>query len=267
MIKDKCRRETMDKGDKRAGEFVLEVCVDSIESALIASECGASRIELCQNLIIGGTTPSYKIFELLRKSTQIKTHILIRPRFGDFCYSDYELDLMVEEVKLFRSLGAEGVVIGMLQPDGRVHRKGMERLIEAAEEMSITFHRAFDMTVDPMIALEESISLGVNTILTSGQKNHCMDGLPLLRQMQRVAEGRIVLMAGAGVNGRLIPTIYEETGIVNYHMSGKIDIGSKMIYRKEDVFMGLDQISEYTLYQTSKVEVLEAMDAITSRRQ
>ena len=130
-------------------DYILEVCVDSAESALAAAKGGASRLELCQNLVIGGTTPSPKLFEVIRRQTTIPIHALIRPRFGDFCYTPYELEEIREEVAMYRELGAEGVVVGVLKEDGTMNMAAMEQLMEAADGMSVTLHRAFDVCRDP----------------------------------------------------------------------------------------------------------------------
>jgi copper homeostasis protein len=156
-------------------KFELEACVDSVESALAAQRGGAARIELCGNLIIGGTTPSPALFQEIREHSDIRAHILIRPRFGDFCYTDYEFQIIRKEVKAFRQLGAEGIVIGILKPDGTLDLDRMRILIEEAGDMSVTLHRAFDVCVDPFETMEQARELGVNIILTSGQKNHCLD--------------------------------------------------------------------------------------------
>ena len=172
-------------------DYILEVCVDSAESALAAAKGGASRLELCQNLVIGGTTPGSKLFEVIRRQTTIPIHALIRPRFGDFCYTPYELEEIREEVAMYRELGAEGVVVGVLKEDGTMNMAAMEQLMEAADGMSVTLHRAFDVCRDPKEALEQAVSLGMNTILTSGQQNSAVKGAELLAELQRQAAGRI----------------------------------------------------------------------------
>ena len=134
--------------------FILESCVDSVESALAAANGGATRLELCSNLVIGGTTPSPWLFEEIRKYTDIRIHALIRPRFGDFCYTDPEFSIIRQAVKDFNKMGAEGVVFGILKPDGTLNLEQMKELMEAAEGMSVTLHRAFDVCVDPYEAME-----------------------------------------------------------------------------------------------------------------
>ena len=164
-------------------DFILEACVDSVESALSAAKGGADRLELCGSLVIGGTTPNPWLFQEIRKHTDIRIHALIRPRFGDFCYTDEEFILIREAVKEFRRLGAEGVVIGILKPDGTLNMEQMKRLMEDAEGMSVTLHRAFDVCADPYETMEQAISLGIDTILTSGQKNICTAGADLLKDL------------------------------------------------------------------------------------
>ena len=155
-------------------DFVLEACVDSVESALAAVKGGATRLELCSNLVIGGTTPSQWLYEEIRKESDIRIHALIRPRFGDFCYTDHEFEIIRNEVRMFRKLGAEGVVIGNLRPDGTLNMEEMEQLMDAAGDMSVTLHRALDVCRDPYETFEQAKRLGISTILTSGQKNSCL---------------------------------------------------------------------------------------------
>ena len=150
-------------------EYILEACVDSVESAMAAVEGGADRLELCGNLIIGGTTPGPWLFDEIRKRSDIRIHALIRPRFGDFCYTDAEFSMIKHAVEDFRKMGAEGVVFGVLKPDGTLNMEQKKELMEAAGDMSVTLHRAFDVCVDPIETMEQAISLGINTILTSGQ--------------------------------------------------------------------------------------------------
>lgn len=243
-------------------KFTLEVCADSVESVLAAEKGGADRIELCGNVVIGGTTPSESLFREIRRHSDIKIHALIRPRFGDFCYTEYEFDIIRSEVRRFRELGAQGVVIGMLKPDGSLDVEHLALLMEEAKGMSVTLHRAFDVCRDPMEALEQAISLGFNTILTSGQKNNCADGSPLLAELVEKSSGRIHIMAGAGVNADVIAPIYEKTGITDYHMTGKVLLDSEMKYRKEGVSMGLPSLSEYEIFRTSEAEVKKAREVL-----
>ena len=149
--------------------YILEVCADSVQSAVSAWEGGADRIELCSGLVIGGLSPSPALFKQVRRYTDLKIRTLLRPRFGDFCYDDYEFQTLKEEVEMFRDLGADGVVIGILNPDGTLNMEQMSELTDAAGDVGVTLHRAFDVCRDPYEALEQCVTLGIDTILTSGQ--------------------------------------------------------------------------------------------------
>ncbi len=236
-------------------QFQLEVCVDSAESAIAAEKGGADRFELCTNLIIGGTTPTESLFREVRKYTNTKIHVLIRPRFGDFCYSEHEFSMMKEDVKLFRKLGAQGIVIGALKEDGRLHVEQLKELITRSEGMSVTIHRAFDMCREPFEALETCISLKAHRILTSGQRDNCLEGGVLLRELQEAGRGRIGILPGGGVTEENIKEIYEITGATEFHLSGKVTIDSAMQYRNPAVHMGLPGISEYEIYRTQEEKV------------
>ena len=146
------------------GKYVLEVCADCVESAIAAEKGGADRIELCSNLVIGGVTPGQALFKLVRKYTDIRVRVLLRPRYGDYCYNDYEFEQLKEEVQMYRELGASGVVVGMLNPDGTLDTGRMSELVKAAGNMDVALHRCFDVCADPYKALEEAVSMGMKTI-------------------------------------------------------------------------------------------------------
>ena len=242
--------------------FILEACVDSVESAMAAVREGATRLELCGSLVIGGTTPNPWLFKEIRRLSDIRIHALIRPRFGDFCYTDEEFILIKEAVKEYRCLGAEGVVIGNLNPDGTLNMEQMKVLMEEAGDMSVTLHRAFDVCADPYETMEQAISLGIDTILTSGQKNVCTLGTDLLRDLVEKSAGRIVIQVGSGVNADVIQEVYPKTHATAYHMSGKVTLDSSMIYRKEGVNMGLPSISEYEIWRTDENAVRRAREVL-----
>lgn len=239
-------------------KFQLEVCVDSVESAIEGEKGGADRFELCGHLLTGGVTPSISLFQGIKQACKVPIHVLIRPRFGDFLYTDYEFAMMVNDIKIFRDLGADGVVIGMLKPDGSLDCERMKELIHHAGTMNIVLHRAFDVCCDPKAAMEEAIDMGISLILTSGQKQTCLEGCELLKELNHQSSGRIGLMAGAGINKDVIAKICKKTGILSYHMSGKEIIKSEMVYRNEDVNMGLKGISEYEIMRTSSMEIQKA---------
>ena len=232
---------------------LIEGCVDSYASCAAACRAGADRLELCANLSIGGTTPSSSLFQQVRRDYAVPVNVLIRPRFGDFLYSEPELEEMGEEIRRFRKLGASGVVIGALTPEGELDREALARLIDGG--LPVTLHRAFDMTRDPLEALEEAVRLGFRTILTSGQARSAAEGTEVLRQVFRQAAGQIDIMAGCGVNRENIVSLYEQTGIRIFHTTGrKGPVDSGMRYRRQGVSMGLPSLSEYELWRTDEEE-------------
>lgn len=251
--------------------YILEVCADSVESALSAKAGGATRLELCANLVIGGTTPGYELFEQVKKETGLPIRVLIRPRFGDFLYSEYEYQQMLCDVRHFAEAGADGVVIGSLNADGTLNEVQMRGLARAAGGCGITLHRAFDVCKDPFAALQKAAELGVDTILTSGQEAGCMQGRELIRQLVRAAEhgawnGRetsaaqrqMTILVGAGVVSSNIKEIAMTTGAHAFHMSGKKLMDSGMRYRNERVHMGIEGMSEFELYRTDEEEIRRA---------
>lgn len=243
-------------------KYILEACVDSAESAVEAAAGGADRLELCGNLIIGGTTPEQALYEKVRELVDTRIHVLIRPRYGDFLYTDYEFEIISRSVALYRELGAEGVVVGCLLPDGSLDTERMKALREAAGDMSMTLHRAFDMCADPYEALEQAKALGVQTILTSGQKSCCMEGRELIAGLVRESAGRVDIMAGGGVDADVIRQMIPATGATSYHMSGKRVLSSGMAYRKEEVSMGVPGLGEYEIFRTAREKVRAARQAL-----
>lgn len=244
--------------------YILEVCADSVQSAVAAQEGGADRIELCSGLVIGGLSPSPALFKQIRKYTDLKIRTLLRPRFGDFCYDDYEFQTLKEEVEMFRELGADGVVIGMLNPDGTLDMERMEVLVNAAGDIGITLHRAFDVCCDPYEALEQCASLGIDTILTSGQKSSAWEGRGLLAELAEQAAGRVEILAGAGVNPGVIEKLAGCTAVRAFHMSGKKVMDSRMEFRREDVPMGIPGFSEFEIWQTDREQVRRAVQVLQS---
>ena len=218
--------------------FQLEVCVDSVESAMAAERGGADRVELCASLWEGGTTPSAGAIAAARERLGIKLHVMIRPRGGDFCYSEIEFDVMQRDISLAKQLGADGVVFGLLKTDGSIDVERTRVLIEMARPLNVTFHRAFDMTSDPWRALEDLIALGVDRILTSGQESSVVEGLDLITELVKRADNRIIIMPGGGLNERNIQRVVARSGVREVHVSGRVSVESEMQYRNERVFMG-----------------------------
>lgn len=241
---------------------ILEVCVDSVESALEAERGGASRLELCGNLIIGGTTPSIALLDLVKQHVRIPVFMIIRPRFGDFCYTAFEFEQMKQEVLDAKEHGADGVVIGILNPDGSLDEERMNILVQLAKPMHVTLHRAFDVCKDPIAALECVCRLGIDTILTSGQKQTCTQGKELIRELVQRAGKDVEILVGSGLNAENIEEMMECTGARAYHLSGKKEIEGQMKYRAEYVSMGLPVASEYVIWRTSAVEIRKVRERL-----
>lgn len=230
---------------------MVEVCAFSLESCLTAQKAGASRIELCGGMFEGGTTPSAGLIRLATRSVQIPVYVMIRPRGGDFCYSDAEFDLMKEDIRLAKELGADGLVFGILNPDGSIDTKRTKELVELSKPLGVTFHRAFDVTNDPVGALEDVIACGCERILTSGQKNLAIDGLDLIGKLVVQANSRIEIMAGSGVNAQNAPILWQK-GVNALHLTGKGIVESSMQYRKTDVSMASAALeNEFEIYEAN----------------
>jgi copper homeostasis protein len=218
--------------------FSLEICVDNVESAIEAQNAGADRIELCNNLMEGGTTPGLGTICSAKNKLTIGLHVIIRPRGGDFLYSDLDFDIMRRDIESSGEYGADGVVLGMLLPDGTIDIDRTAKLIELARPMSVTFHRAYDMCKDPFKGLEDVIATGADRLLTSGQKNIVEEGVELINQLIKQARKRIIIMPGSGINSSNITHIAVATGAKEFHLTGRKVIDSEMIYRKENISMG-----------------------------
>lgn len=253
--------ETMNRDD-----FKFEICANSVESCLAAQAGGANRVELCAGIPEGGTTPSYGEIKVARKLlNETKLHVIIRPRGGDFLYTSLEIERMEEDIRLCRELGVDGVVIGCLTEDGEVDMEANRRLVELAKgdselkPMSVTFHRAFDRTANPQKALEDIISLGCDRILTSGQQPKAVEGVALLAELKKIAAGRIILLAGCGVNEDNIRTIFDATDIHEYHFSARVNVPNKMKQLNTNVYMGAEGADETNSPVTSAERVKQTI--------
>lgn len=225
----------------------IEICAGSLTSALVAQEGGACRVEFCDNLKEGGTTPSYAQIAIARKLLNIKLYVIIRPRGGDFLYSDLEFEIMKEDIKCCREIGCDGVVFGILKNDGHIDKERCLELKEAAGNMALTFHRAFDRCKDPLTALEDIIDMGFERILTSGLEEDALTGASLISDLIKQANGRISIMPGAGVRTNNLAELIKLTGANEYHTTAKGIVSSKMLFR--DVKTGSEQ-EEFTYEQT-----------------
>jgi len=248
-------------------QITFEVCVDSVEAALAAQEGGADRVELCANLLEGGTTPSAATIQYARKSIEIGLHVIIRPRGGDFCYSNLEFEVMKRDVQLAKEWGSNGVVVGNLNEDGTVDTERTGALVSLARPMSITFHRAFDMSRDPYEALERLIELGIDRVLTSGQEPYILDGLDLISELVERAGDRIIVMpGGGGISARNIQRIVEQSRAREIHFAAPVQVESRMRYRNTRVTMGGElRPPEYALAVTDPGQVQRVVHAVRGR--
>jgi copper homeostasis protein len=224
-------------------KFELEVIAFDIQSCQLAADNGADRIELCANPHEGGTTPSYGMMKAARKSTQIQVFPIIRPRGGDFLYTAAEFEAMKDDIKAAQDIGCEGVVIGMLNEDGSVDVERCQELVELANGMDVTFHRAFDRVNDALKSLEQIIVIGCKRILSSGLKPTAIEGIPILKTLVSQADGRIKIMPGSGVRSENIIQLAEETGAICFHSSARKSIESQMNYFNTGMKENLVQVS------------------------
>jgi copper homeostasis protein len=219
-------------------KFKLEICSGSVESAVNAQFAGADRVELCSNLYEGGTTPSFGMIASARENLTIGLHVIIRPRGGDFLYSDQEYDIMRRDIELCGENGIDGIVIGILRADGTIDTERTAKLVELAYPMSVTFHRAFDLCADPLRGLEDIISSGATRLLTSGQKNTVPDGVALIHELVYKAGSRIIIIPGGGLNESNIAEMAKVTGAGEFHLTAARIEESDMIFRRTDILMG-----------------------------
>lgn len=210
----------------------IEICAGSVTSALAAQQGGAYRVELCDNLKEGGTTPSYGTLLLARKNLSIKLFSIIRPRGGDFLYSDLEFELMKADIIQCQKLGCDGVVFGILTKHGEVDKERNLELKKAAGKMGTTFHRAFDRCKDPFKALEDVIEMGFERILTSGMENTAIKGASMISNLIKQASGRMSIMPGAGIRPENLKTLIEQTGATEYHSTAKNLVKSEMLFHE-----------------------------------
>ncbi len=221
-----------------ATPVLVEACVDTVESALAAAAGGAARVELCANLVEGGTTPSAGAIALARERLGLPLFVLVRPRGGDFLYGADEVAVMRRDVEAARRLGADGVVVGALTPDGRVDAAVTRALVDAARPMAVTFHRAIDAARDAAAALEVLVALGVDRVLTSGGAASAVEGTAALAALVRQAGGRLAVLAGGGLTAETVGPVVAATGVREVHVRGAERVGSAMRFRRAGVAVG-----------------------------
>ena len=218
--------------------MIFEICVDSVDGVVAAKAAGADRVELCADLLEGGITPSRGMIRRSRTIDGIRLHVIIRPRGGDFLFDDDEFAVMEGDIDTAKAEKADGVVIGLLTAGGTIDVERTRRLIERARPMAVTFHRAFDMTADPFAALDALIDLGVDRVLTSGQEETVLEGLPLIAELIRRGGNRIIIMPGGGITARNIDRIVAAAHPKEVHFAAMQAAPSTMRSRRDHVFMG-----------------------------
>lgn len=244
---------------------LIEVCVDSVASAIAAERGGAQRVELCSDLLEGGVTPSLGLLSVVRSKLSIAVHPIIRPRPGDFCYSEPEIESMQRDIEIAKKEGADGVVLGVLRTDGHVDVERTRQLIEAARPMSITFHRAFDMSVDLLHALEDVCSTGADRILTSGGEQECMQGAGKIEKLVQAARGRTIIMAGGRIGVHNAATIVERTGVSEIHVGLATPVKRPTLHHNSRLSLSKAQGLGYQWTEVLEDDVRKLHQAIASR--
>jgi copper homeostasis protein len=243
--------------------FLLEICVDSVESACIAEEAGAGRLELCSALSEGGITPSQGLISMVRNNVSIDLNVIIRPRSGDFLYNDAEFSVMRHDIDAAGEAGANGIVTGILLSDGNIDIDRMIRLVDYAYPMNVTFHRAFDMCHDPYKAVEDVIATGAKRLLTSGHAKNAIEGINLIKEMVEIAGDNLIIMPGCGIDEFNIASISRATGTREFHLSARTNIDSQMTFRRKGINMGGQPInSEYQLRIADADRIRAAIKAL-----
>lgn len=243
--------------------IAVEVAVDSVDGARAAATGGASRIELCQALELGGLTPSRGLLAAVKAAVRIPVFAMVRPRAGDFLYARDEFAVMLQDARELRAAGADGIVGGVLRADGELDRERLRELCAAAGGSPFTCHRAFDLAADPARALDALIELGVPRVLTSGQAANATAGAAALRALVQRAAGRIVVMAGAGVRGDNVRDLVAASGVREVHLSASARTASHMVFRRGGVPMGANVPGdEYSLRVTDEAAVARVVQAL-----
>jgi copper homeostasis protein len=239
----------------------LEICVDSVESAVAAQKGGAHRIELCSGLVEGGTTPSSGLISTVRSKVSIPIIVMIRPRGGDFCYGHDDFEAMERDVDRAKHLGADGVVFGILREDGQVDVERTRSLVDRARPLQVTFHRAFDMSRDLKESLEAMIAARVDRVLTSGGEQRVEDGASKVKELSKLAAGRIAIMAGGGITESNAHRVIAASGVSELHASAAVPVASPMHHRNDKISMGSMKGREYQRVVVTEDKVRRLLEA------
>lgn len=242
---------------------IIEVCVDSVASAIAAERGGAQRIELCSDLLEGGLTPSLGLLRVVRSKLAIGVHLIIRPRPGDFCYSEPELEVMRRDIEAAKEEGANGVVFGLLTPDGHVDIERTRQLLEIARPLSVTFHRAFDVSADLFQALEDVCATSADRILTSGGEQECIRGADTIAQLVEAARDRLIIMAGGGIGIQNAPTILTRTGVREIHVGLATPVNGHVAHARLSLVKA--QGLEYQRTEVREENVRQLRQAVSPR--
>lgn len=237
------------------------MCVDCVASAKAAVLAGASRLELCSALDVGGLTPSLGMLRMVKRAVTIPVYVMIRPRSGDFLYEEEELEVMEEDTKCLKSEGADGFVFGILKEDGTVDIERNMALLKLAGGLPVTLHRAVDMTVDLHKAVEDAIVCGFSRVLTSGGRSTAEEGASNIAQLVSTAGNRITIMPGCGINEANVVSVLSETGAQGFHCSGKVEVPSKMVHHNVSVSMGKAAGAEYSRCVSSQKKLAAILEA------
>ncbi|MDD2971054.1 MAG: copper homeostasis protein CutC [Lachnospiraceae bacterium] len=256
--------ETQKQKKSNRENFLLTAVMDNIDSAVRAVELGVDRIELCSNMIIGGTTPTLALFQEIRKRCDTKIDVVIRPRSGDYLYNATEFALMLAQIKLFKKEGADGIVIGALQPNGSLDYPQMQRMILTAGRMSVTLNRVMDVCSDPLQTIKEAGELGIKRVITSGQRASCLNGIDMLTRLMEAGKGKVRVMVNCGIDGNAIWKVYEHTGATAFRISGIVQRESRMIHRNMEVHAGIESFNEYITLVPDEKRIADAV-AILNR--
>ncbi|SDG66882.1 copper homeostasis protein [Vibrio xiamenensis] len=244
--------------------YQIEVCIDNLESLYLAIAGGATRIELCSSLTLGGLTPSFGMMQQAAKQSSVPIYAMIRPRQGDFLYDDDDIAMMASDIQAAATANLQGVVLGLLTADGEIDVVRAKPLIDLAHQLGlgVTFHRAIDQSRDALKSLEQVIELGCERVLTSGLAADVVSGIETLKQMQSLAAGRITIMAGAGLNAQNVAQIVTQCAIREVHLSGKTSRPSLMNKAANQAHMGSKNVNDFVVPITSSAAIQSVVDAL-----